>query len=190
MSTATALVHLHCTAQTTIATPLGPLLLARTQNGLAGGWFEGQAHHPGVLAAPVLPSDTLLASATAQLDAYFDGRCLAFTVPLDLQGTPFQRAVWLALRGIDHGVTASYGQIARLLGHPGALRAVGSAIGRNPVSVIVPCHRVIGSDGSLTGYAGGMPRKQALLARESEVLRRSLVVGPPAAQMGSTAAVV
>ena len=155
-----------CTAQTTINTPLGKLLLARTARGLAGVWFDGQKHHPAPLTAVRRPDDALLRRAAEQLHAYFAGEALAFDVPLDLQGTTFQRAVWQALLDIPAGETRSYGEIVAALGSASAVRAVGGAVGRNPVSVIVPCHRVVGSDGSLTGYAGGVDRKRALLELE------------------------
>ena len=155
-----------CTAQTTINTPLGKLLLARTTKGLAGVWFEGQKHHPAPLAVVRRPDDALLRRAADQLHAYFAGESVVFDIPLDLQGTPFQRSVWQALLAIPGGQTRSYGEIAKALGTAAAVRAVGGAVGRNPVSVIVPCHRVIGSDGSLTGYAGGVDRKKALLELE------------------------
>jgi len=164
-----------CTAQSTIATPLGPMLLARTASGLCGAWFEAQKHHPGLLSAPQQPDDPLLARAAAQLAAYFAGRHDGrFDLPLDLQGTPFQRSVWQALLDIAAGTTRSYGEVARSVAAPAAVRAVGAAVGRNPVSVIVPCHRVVGSGGALTGYAGGLPRKQALLALEARLVARSL----------------
>ena len=166
MSSTLIAVHKACTAQVTLPSPLGPILLARTAAGLAGAWFEGQKHHPGPLKAPELPSDPLLASAAEQLRAYFAGESAGFDLPLDLQGTPFQRAVWQALLGIAPGALSSYGAIAAAIGSASAVRAVGGAVGRNPVSVIVPCHRVVGRDGSMTGYAGGVPRKQALLALE------------------------
>ncbi len=166
MNTTTDAIRVTCTAQATIATPLGPLLLARTARGLAGAWFEGQKHHPGQLTAPQRPDDELLRRAADQLLAYFAGESVAFDLPLDLQGTPFQCAVWRSLLAIPHGSTRSYGEIAKTLNTPSAVRAVGSAVGRNPVSVIVACHRVVGSDGSLTGYAGGIDRKRALLALE------------------------
>jgi methylated-DNA-[protein]-cysteine S-methyltransferase len=155
-----------CTAQTTINTPLGRLLLARTATGLAGVWFEGQKHHPAPLAALRRPDDALLRRAADQLHAYFAGEAPGFDLPLDLQGTPFQRGVWQALLAIPAGQTRSYGALAKALGMASAVRAVGGAVGRNPVSVIVPCHRIVGSDGSLTGYAGGVDRKRALLALE------------------------
>jgi len=166
MSFATACVHALATAQTTVATPMGPLLLARTDKGLAGAWFERQKDHPGALAAPMRPDDELLQAAAAQLAGYFSGQRRHFDLPLDLHGTPFQRSVWLALLRIASGQTQSYGDIARAVGSVKAVRAVGAAVGRNPISVIVPCHRVMGSDGSLTGYAGGLDRKRALLSLE------------------------
>jgi methylated-DNA-[protein]-cysteine S-methyltransferase len=156
----------HLIAQARVATPLGPLLLARSARGLAGAWFDGQKHHPGELDAPECPDDPLLLQAAAQLLTYFAGERTSFDVPLDPHGTDFQRSVWEALQRIGSGHTRTYADIARELGNPSALRAVGAAVGRNPVSVIVPCHRVLGSDGSLTGYAGGLHRKEALLALE------------------------
>jgi methylated-DNA-[protein]-cysteine S-methyltransferase len=168
MSTATTAVHQHATAQTTWASPLGPVLIARTAQGLAGIWFEGQKDHPGDLAAPQRPDDPLLARAVAQLAGYFAGAAQPFDLPLDLHGTPFQCSVWQALLRIPAGGTCSYADIAREIGAPKAVRAVGAAVGKNPVSVVVPCHRVIGRDGSLTGYAGGVDRKKALLALEAQ----------------------
>ena len=106
-------------------------------------------------------------SLIRQLDAYFAGELREFTIPLDLRGTSFQRQVWDLLCGIPWGETRSYGQIAKGLGHPRAARAVGRAVGTNPVSIVVPCHRVVGSDGSLTGYGGGLDRKTALLKLEA-----------------------
>lgn len=167
MTSTTAALHAACTAQATIASPLGTILLARTAKGLAGAWFEGQEHRPpGPFSVPYRPDDPLLAQAAAQLRAYFAGEASGFDLPLDLHGTPFQRTVWQALLAIGAGQTRSYGEIATAIGAASAVRAVGGAIGRNPVSVIVPCHRVIGRDGSLTGYAGGVQRKQALLTLE------------------------
>ena len=166
MNTTTDSIHAACTAQATIATPLGLLLLARTARGLAGAWFAGQKHHPLPLSAPQRPDDELLRRAADQLLAYFNGDRVGFDLPLDLHGTPFQCAVWRSLLAIPHGSTRSYGEIAKTLQAPSAVRAVGAAVGRNPVSVIVACHRVVGSDGSLTGYAGGIDRKRALLELE------------------------
>jgi methylated-DNA-[protein]-cysteine S-methyltransferase len=153
-------------AQCRIDTPLGPVLLAATARGLAGAWFDGQAHHPGVLAAPVNPDHAHLVQAQHELTTYFRAPGHAFALPLDPQGTSFQQQVWLALQGIAYGQASSYGAIARQLGRPQAARAVGAAIGRNPLSIIVPCHRVLGRSGALTGYAGGLDRKQALLHHE------------------------
>ena len=159
-------------AQARWQSPLGPMTLAATRDGLAGAWFDAQRHHPGPLPAPVDDAQRWIALAREQLAAYFDGRLREFSVPLDLRGTPFQRAVWRALCGIVAGATRTYAEMAQAVGAPAAARAAGAAIGRNPVSVIVPCHRVIGRDGSLTGYAGGLPRKQALLALEGAMIFR------------------
>ncbi len=167
MNTTTDSIRGSCTAQMMIDTPLGPLLLASTARGLAGAWFENQRHHPAAIDAPHTVDDPLLTRAAEQLHAYFDGARATFDVPLDLQGTPFQRAVWQALLAIDAGTTRSYADIAREIGKPVAMRAVGAAVGKNPVSILVPCHRVIGSDGSLTGHAGGLARKKALLRLEA-----------------------
>jgi methylated-DNA-[protein]-cysteine S-methyltransferase len=166
MTSTTTTIRAACTAQAALPTPLGVLCVARTEAGLAGAWFDGQRHHPGALPAPERPDDPLLREAAAQLAAYFAGRTTPFDVPLDLHGTPFQQAVWSALLAIGRGQTRRYADIAHAVGSPQALRAVGAAIGKNPLSIVVPCHRVIGSDGSLTGYAGGLPRKRALLALE------------------------
>jgi len=166
MNTLTETLNKVCTAQAIVDTPLGAVRLARTATGLAGAWFEGQKHHPGELAAPMRPDDALLSRAAAQLRRYFAGEAAAFDLPLDLHGTPFQRSVWQALLRIPPGRTCSYGELAQAVGAPRAVRAVGAAVGRNPASLLVPCHRVLGRDGALTGYAGGVQRKQALLALE------------------------
>lgn len=155
------------TAQAVFDTPLGPMRLARTAKGLAGAWFEGQRHHPGAIDAPSAPTDPLLADAARAIREFLEGRRRTIELPLDPQGTAFQHAVWAALREIPRGATTSYGAIARRIGAPRAVRAVGAAVGRNPVSVVVPCHRVVGRDGALTGYAGGLDRKRALLALEA-----------------------
>jgi methylated-DNA-[protein]-cysteine S-methyltransferase len=153
-------------AQARFDSPLGPLTAAATSKGLAGLWFDGQAHHPGTLQAPENRRHPVLAQARRELAAYWKDPAAGFTVPLDVQGTDFQRQVWRALLKIRPGATSTYGAIATRAGRPAAVRAAGAAIGRNPVSIIVPCHRVLGRDGSLTGYAGGLGRKQALLERE------------------------
>ena len=154
-------------AQLNFRSALGEMRLARTARGLAGAWFGGQAHHPGELDAPEVPQDPLLAQARAELEAYFAGASTPFDLPLDVAGTAFQQQVWTALRGIPFGIQQTYGDIAQRIGAPRAVRAVGAAIGRNPISVIVPCHRVLGSSGALTGYAGGLDRKRALLNLEA-----------------------
>lgn len=153
-------------AQARWVSPLGPITLTTTAAGLAGLWFDGQKHHPGPLDAPDTPEHPIITQAINELTGYFNGTLQCFHVPLDLHGTPFQRQVWQALQGIAPGATSSYARIAQALGNPRACRAAGTAIGRNPVSIIVPCHRVLGQDGSLTGYAGGLDRKAALLALE------------------------
>ena len=155
-------------AQALVNTPLGPVRLAATARGLGGAWFEGQAHHPGPLAAPDAPEQPWLQQAAQALAAYWAApQTAAAGVPLDLGGTPFQQAVWQQLQRIPAGRTCSYGELAAAIGRPAAVRAVGAAVGRNPVSVLVPCHRVLGHGGALTGYAGGLPRKLALLAAEA-----------------------
>lgn len=164
-------IHAACTAQAGVDTPLGTVRLARTARGLAGAWFDGQRHHPGVLEARDAAADPLLRDAAAQLQAYFAGERVRFDLPLDLLGTPFQRDVWQALTGIACGATLRYGDIAVRVAAPTAARAVGAAVGRNPLSIIVPCHRVLGSGGALTGYAGGLERKVALLELERGLQR-------------------
>ncbi|WP_377155349.1 methylated-DNA--[protein]-cysteine S-methyltransferase [Roseateles sp. UC29_93] len=157
--------HRHHTAWTETDTPLGRLLIARNAEGLSGLWFEDQKYHPGALAAPRDDEDALLRDAVAAMKDYFAGRTAALP-PMSPSGTAFQQAVWRALLGIPAGETLTYGQLAARLGRPEAVRAVAAAVGRNPVSVLIPCHRVLGADGSLTGYAGGLHRKEALLTIE------------------------
>lgn len=151
--------------------PLGRVLLAATDRGLAGVWFEGQKHGPDASGWPEDPAHPVLVEAAAQLRAYFAGERDGFDLPLDLQaGTPFQQSVWNALRAIPTGGTTSYAQLARGLGRANAARAIGAAVGRNPISVVVPCHRVLGTGGALTGYAGGLERKTALLRLEGALM--------------------
>jgi methylated-DNA-[protein]-cysteine S-methyltransferase len=154
-------------AQCRIDSPLGPLTLATTAQGLALAWFDAQAHRTETVAAPEQPDHTVLQQAAREFSAYWADAQTVFSVPLDPQGTPFQHAVWQVLRGIAPGRLLSYGEVARRIDKPAAVRAVGAAIGRNPLGIVVPCHRVVGSKGALTGYAGGLPRKQALLQHES-----------------------
>ena len=153
-------------AQRHIDSPLGNILLACTDQGLAGLWFEGQKDHPGTLDVPVVDDDPVLRPTEHELAEYWRGQRRQFTVPLDLLGTGFQRHVWLALLKVPLGATLTYRRIAEQVRSVTATRAVGAAVGRNPVSIIVPCHRIIGSSGSLTGYAGGLERKAALLRLE------------------------
>lgn len=157
-------------AQARADTPLGPITLAATERGLAGLWFDDQKHHPGAIEAPVDASQRWIVQALDELAGYWRDGSALFTIALDPQGTPFQQSVWEALRGIPAGRTLSYGGLAQQLGRASAVRAVGAAIGRNPVAVIVPCHRVLGTSGSLTGYAGGLERKAALLRIEGCLL--------------------
>jgi methylated-DNA-[protein]-cysteine S-methyltransferase len=157
-------------AQGVIETPLGPLTALACDDGLMGLWFDYQQHWPGTLDAPVDDAQRWIAQARDELDLYFAGRLREFKVALAPQGTEFQEAVWRRLCAIRCGATTSYGRIAREVGSPQASRAVGAAVGRNPITVIVPCHRVIGENGTLTGYAGGLHRKQALLDIEGIVL--------------------
>jgi len=151
----------------TIATPLGPMLLAASDAGLAGLWFADQRHHPDASDWEAVNSQRWLDQSAREVQAYFRGQCRNFKTPrVAAWGTPFQRSVWEALVAIPWGATTSYGALAAQLQRPLAVRAVGAAVGRNPWTVVVPCHRVLGADGSLTGYAGGLARKQDLLARE------------------------
>ena len=160
-------IHPRLQAQARLATPMGEMTAAATAEGLAGLWFDGQAHHPGPLAVPVDARHPQLQRAAGALAAYFAGAAEPLDgLPLDLHGTPFQQAVWRALIALPRGATRTYAQIASAAGSPTAVRAAGAAIGRNPVSILVPCHRVLGKGGALTGYAGGLPRKQALLRGE------------------------
>jgi methylated-DNA-[protein]-cysteine S-methyltransferase len=150
-----------------IRTPLGGVTMAATDQGLAGVWFDQQRHWPDTEGWQTQDDHPALLEAAAQLRDYFAGRREHFDMKLDLShGTAFQQSVWQALLAIPPGKTTSYGALSVGVGNPAAVRAVGAAVGRNPISVIVPCHRVLGADGSLTGYAGGLDRKQALLQLE------------------------
>ena len=150
-----------------MSSPVGRLTLVGTGEGLAGILWEND--RPGRVRLNIEAEDNehpVLVEAERQLGEYFAGARTVFTVRLDLSGTAFQRTVWTALLSIPFGETRSYGQIARQIGSPGAVRAVGAANGRNPVSILAPCHRVIGSTGRLTGFAGGLDAKAWLLALE------------------------
>jgi O-6-methylguanine DNA methyltransferase len=159
MTTTTAATAVH----TVVDSPCGPLTLVARGGELAGLYMTDQRHRPAQDAFGPRAELPAFARAEEQLAAYFDGDRTAFDLELRLLGTPFQQRVWSALRDIPYGETVSYGELAEVLGQPTASRAVGLANGKNPVGVIVPCHRVLGSDGSLTGYGGGLARKQWLL---------------------------
>lgn len=145
----------------TLESPLGQILLTATERGLGAVAFTDQV--------PERNANVFTDQAKQQLCAYFDGDLRHFNVPLDVPGTVFQQQVWRALAGISYGQTCAYRDIAEQIGNPKAVRAVGLANGKNPVAIIVPCHRVIGADGSLTGYASGVDRKAWLLNHESAV---------------------
>ncbi len=151
----------------TVGSPIGRLLLTGDGHALTGLYMLDGGGRPAGGTAGLRASREAFGEVAAQLEAYFAGGLKQFTVPLAPHGTRFQLAVWAELTRIPYGLTASYGDIARALGKsPVASRAVGSANGANPIAVIVPCHRVIGSDGSLTGYGGGLSRKELLLRLE------------------------
>lgn len=146
--------------------PIGPLTLVARDGTLVAVRMEGHRRPPVAESAWGDRVDDAHPDATRQLREYFDGGRTAFQLPLAPEGTDFQRAVWGALQDIEYGDTTSYGALALRVGRPGASRAVGAAVGRNPISIVVPCHRVIGADGTLTGYAGGEDRKRYLLDME------------------------
>ena len=148
--------------------PLGTLTLAAHDDALVGIWFEGQQHWPTELDHwPQVARHPHIDKAVRQLQEYFSGKRQQFDLPLDLSaGTAFQQSVWRSLMKIPTGQTVTYGTVGQRIGKPSAVRAVGAAVGRNPFSIVVPCHRVIGSNGALTGYAGGLDRKVALLTLE------------------------
>jgi methylated-DNA-[protein]-cysteine S-methyltransferase len=159
---------------TRLESPIGELLLVGDDHALHG--LHMQEGRTAVSVHPEWrPADEPFADVRRQLSEYFAGERRDFDVPLAMAGTPFQRSVWGALREIRYGETTSYGELARRLGRPSATRAVGLANGRNPIAVIVPCHRVVGSDGSLTGYGGGLERKRLLLELEGAPLWKAQV---------------
>jgi methylated-DNA-[protein]-cysteine S-methyltransferase len=164
-------------------TPLGDMLLAASHQGLAGTWFmEGQKHNPSDVQmaqwtfpasknAEEFAAQAILGKASQQLMAYFSGELTVFDVPFDLSsGTAFQQSVWREIIKIPAGTTTTYGAICQAIGKPQAARAVGAATGRNPVGIIIPCHRVVGSTGAMTGYAGGLARKVQLLTLEGSFI--------------------
>jgi methylated-DNA-[protein]-cysteine S-methyltransferase len=145
--------------------PLGPLTVVRGPLGLTALSFPGR----GGARDERRRDPAALADVLAQLDEYFAGERRAFDLPLDLRGTPFQRRVWAQLRRVPHGATVTYTELARAVGRPDSVRAVAAAVGRTPVPIVVPCHRVVGAGGALTGYGGGLGRKAALLDLERRV---------------------
>ncbi len=165
--------------------PLGEMVLASDGDALTGAWFDGQRYQPRLGPAwqrrPDLP---LLRRAAVELAEYFAGERIVFSVPLAPVGTPFQRDVWRAIAGVPYGATIAYRDLAARAGRPASIRAAGTATGRNPLSIIVPCHRIVGADGALTGYAGGLARKRALLALEHAAIA---VAAPRAAPVATFA---
>ncbi len=151
-----------------VQSPVGELLLLSDGEALSGLYLHAARYVPP-LPADARHDDDALAEAAEQLAEYFTGRRRYFSLKVAPVGTPFQREVWEALVDIPFGTTSSYGEIADRVGRPSASRAVGAANGRNPISIVIPCHRVIGADGTLTGYAGGLDRKMSLLALEREL---------------------
>jgi methylated-DNA-[protein]-cysteine S-methyltransferase len=154
------------TTITSMDSPIGELTITADGGVLTGVHMNEQRHTPK-LPAGCERDDAGLAHVVAQLEAYFAGELTDFDLPMEMRGTDFQRCVWAALCEIPYGETISYGELARWVGNPKASRAVGLANGRNPVAIVVPCHRVIGADGSLTGYGGGLERKVWLLEHEA-----------------------
>ncbi|MFE5921323.1 methylated-DNA--[protein]-cysteine S-methyltransferase [Streptomyces sp. NPDC056468] len=151
---------------TLIDSPYGPLTLVAEEGVLCGLYMTDQRHRPAEETFGTR-DESFFRDAEEQLKAYFAGELKEFTLELRLSGTPFQRSVWEQLRKIPYGETRSYGELADILGNSGASRAVGLANGKNPIGIIVPCHRVVGANGSLTGYGGGLDRKQRLLDFEN-----------------------
>ncbi len=147
--------------------PRGRMLLVADDRALMGVYFAGQKYHPRIDEKwKRADRHEPLRQAQRELAEYFEGKRTRFTVEVAPQGTPFQRAVWKAIAGVRFGQTIAYGELARRAGYPGRARAAGAATGRNPISIIVPCHRIVGSNGSLTGYAGGLAKKRSLLELE------------------------
>ena len=163
-----------------VPSPVGALLVAASDAGLHAIEFPDNRHPVPRIGAWAAGPHPLIEAARAQLDAYFAGELERFDLPLAPRGTPFQLAVWRALADIPYGGTASYAQLAARVGRPSATRAVGAANGRNPLPIVLPCHRVIGADGGLTGFGGGLPTKRFLLELEGAL--------PPGIPFGRNAA--
>ena len=168
----------------TVPSPVGTLLLIAADRGLTGAYFETYRYGPRASPATPLdhgrpsPAAEILHAAAEQLGDYFTGARTAFDLPLAPRGTPFQQRVWQALRAIPFGAAISYAELARRIGASRAVRAVGGANARNPIPIIVPCHRVIGADGSLTGFGGGIERKRWLLGHEGAIVGEPLLDFP------------
>ena len=156
------------TVYTRFASPIGELLLTASDTGLTGVYFESSRHVPR-LEEQGTPNG-VIEQATRQLGEYFAGTRTTFDLPLEARGSAFEHRVWDALRGIPYGTTTSYGALARRLGDIKATRAVGAANGKNPIPIIVPCHRVVGARGELTGFGGGLDRKRWLLEHEGALM--------------------
>lgn len=154
--------------ETAISTPLGQLRLLATDNGLRGIYYQDHKNVPSLTTEPS-QNHPILSETARQLGEYFAGRRRDFSLSLDLEGTPFMLEVWEALGQIPFATSVTYGELAKTLGNPKASRAVGRANGLNPVSIVLPCHRVVGSNGKLTGYAGGLKNKEWLLQHEQSV---------------------
>ena len=164
--------------------PLGELLLVG-ERGAGGptrlrGVYLPDDRHGRVVDPTWVEDREAFATIAGELSSYFRGELATFDLPLDIRGTPFQRRVWAQLELIPFGTTVSYAEVARRIGKPGAARAVGAAVGRNPLSIVVPCHRVVGRDGALTGYAGSLDRKSWLLQHERGLVDRSAGAAPAA----------
>ncbi len=174
------MIHYH----TEMDTPLGRLTLRATRRGLTGIFMEEHRHGPGAGERAAWQSDdALFTQSRRQLEEYLAGNRTIFDLGIDqdaIGGTPFQRRIWSALMKVAYGETISYGELARRIGQPAAVRAVGLANGRNPLSIVVPCHRIVGANGALTGYGGGMPRKRFLL--DLEARHHPAAVNSPARQ--------
>jgi methylated-DNA-[protein]-cysteine S-methyltransferase len=161
-------------AHTVIDSPVGPLTLVASNGALTGLYMAEHRYGPSEFGTR---DDDTLPAAAEQLAAYFAGELRAFDLTLAPRGTPFQQRVWAALREVPYGETVTYGELAATIGRPTASRAVGHANGHNPISIIVPCHRVVGSAGDLTGYGGGLPRKRFLLDLERSSAQLPLSLG-------------
>lgn len=165
-----------------IDSPVGKLKLVASDRGLVAIlWHNDSPRRVRLADLTEAPNNPILTKTESQLAEYFSGKRQHFDLPLDPRGTPFQRAVWDALLAIPYGETRTYGQLARQLGNPNATRAVGAANGRNPLSIVAPCHRVVGSTGELRGFAGGLETKSFLLELEARTLRLTSVARPSAA---------